>query len=46
MQHNQQRVALLSLKQQAIAFSINIEMVPPTRIERVALPLGGGCSIH
>jgi hypothetical protein len=21
-------------------------LVPPTRIERVTLPLGGGCSIH
>ena len=25
---------------------IHAQLVPPTRIERVTLPLGGGCSIH
>lgn len=25
---------------------LDSKLVPPTRIERVTLPLGGGCSIH
>lgn len=29
-----------------IKFKSLILLVPPTRIERVTLPLGGGCSIH